>query len=106
MHIANGQPVANFSIATNDRRTDRTDWHRIVAWGKLAEICEKHLCKGRKILVEGRIQNNDYLDRDGKKCHSSQIVADNIEFLDGPKKASNSSETYIPPINTDSDIPF
>ena len=67
-----GQPVANFNLATNERWADksgqmqeRTEWHKIVVWGKIAETCEKYLKKGRQAYIEGRIQTRDWEDKDG-----------------------------------------
>ncbi|MGI8424767.1 MAG: single-stranded DNA-binding protein [Chloroflexota bacterium] len=82
-----GEPVTTFSVATN-RRTqkdgqwgDETDWHNVVAWGKLAEQCNEYLNKGRKIYVEGRLQTRSY-DKDGAKQYRTEIVANTMLMLD------------------------
>ncbi len=85
-----GQPVTHFRIATNDRWTDRsgnqqerTEWHRIVTFGKLAETCRDYLSKGRQVYVEGRIQTRQWEDRDGNKRSTTEIVAQVVRFLGG-----------------------
>ncbi|QED27769.1 single-stranded DNA-binding protein [Microvenator marinus] len=85
-----GQPVANFNLATNERWNDkngqsqeRTEWHRVVVWGKLAELCEKYLKKGRQAYVEGRLQTNSWDDKDGNKRYTTEVVAQTVQFLDG-----------------------
>jgi single-strand DNA-binding protein len=84
-----GQAVANFNIATSEswtnkegNREERTEWHRIVVWGKLAELCGEFLAKGRKVYVEGRLQTRSY-DKDGVTRYVTEIKAQDIQFLDG-----------------------
>ena len=86
-----GQPVASFSLATTERwsdkngqRQDRTEWHNIVVWGKLAELANQYLKKGRSAYIEGRITNRSWDDRDGNKKYRTEIVANQIQFLGGP----------------------
>lgn len=84
-----GRPVARFQIATNEqlfypdtkKTVDRTEFHRIVAWGKLAEFCEKFLEQGRQILIEGRLRWRSWEDRDGNKRNSTEVEAVNIVLL-------------------------
>ena len=83
-----GQAVANFNVATNERWTDksgqtqeRTEWHRVVVWGRQAENCEKYLSKGRQVYVEGRLQTREWDDKDGNKRYTTEIVAQNVQFL-------------------------
>lgn len=85
-----GQAVANFNIATNERWTDksgqsqeRTEWHRIVVWGRQAENCEKYLSKGRNVFVEGRLQTREWETKEGEKRKTTEITAQNVQFLDG-----------------------
>lgn len=86
-----GQPVANFTLATNRRWTDRegnrqeqTEWHRIVCWGKQAEIAGQYLRKGKQIFVEGRLQTRSWEDRNsGEKRHTTEVVCDNFQMLGG-----------------------
>lgn len=80
-YTASGQAVASFSLATTETFKDKagtkqqkTTWHNIVIWGKLAEICNQYLKKGSKIYVEGKIENRSYEDRDGNKKYVSEIV--------------------------------
>jgi single-strand DNA-binding protein len=87
---AGGQAVANFSVATdetykdrNGERQKRTEWHKIVVWGKQAEIAQKYLKKGSLIFIEGRIQSRDWQDKEGQKRTSFEIVATNFRMLGG-----------------------
>ncbi len=87
-YTPNGTAVANFNIATTERFTNkngekesRTEWHRIVAWGRLAEICNEYLKKGKQIYVEGRIQTRQWEDKDGNKQKSTEIIANNMVML-------------------------
>ncbi len=84
-----GQNVCTFGIATNQTWTDaqgqkqqRAEYHNIVAWGKLAEICGQYLAKGRKVYVEGRLQTREWESQDGQKRQRTEIVADNMILLD------------------------
>lgn len=86
-----GTAVANFNLATseswNDKagaKQERTEWHRVVVWGKLAELCEKYLAKGRQCFVEGRLQTRNWDDKDGNKRYTTEIVATTVQFLGGP----------------------
>jgi single-strand DNA-binding protein len=83
-----GQPVASFSIATNERFKDkdgnwkdRTEWHRIVAWARLAEVCGEYLRKGSQVYVEGRIQTRDWEDKEGQKRQTTEIVILSMQML-------------------------
>jgi single-strand DNA-binding protein len=87
-YTAGGQPVGNFTVATNDRWTDksgqtqeRTEWHRIVVWGKQAENCGQYLKKGRSVYVEGRIQTREWTNKEGQKQYTTEIVANQVQFL-------------------------
>lgn len=87
-----GQAVTSFSIATNRSWTDaqgvrqeKAEFHNIVAWGKLAEICGQYLSKGRKVYIEGRMQTRDWTGDDGVRRFKSEIVADNMIILDRPQ---------------------
>ncbi len=91
--------VANFSLATNERsfspnaseNEERTEWHRIVCWGKQAEFCEKYLTKGKQILVEGRLRTEKWQDRDGNQRSTTKITAQNITLLGRRDEGSDTS---------------
>lgn len=87
--IPSGQMVATFSVATNrvwidksGQKQERADFHNVVVWGKLAEICSQYVKKGRKIYVEGRMQTRDWEGEDGQKRYRSEIVCENFILLD------------------------
>lgn len=87
--IPGGQNVATFSVATNlswtdssGQRQDKAEFHNVVAWRKLAEICGQYLKKGMKVYIEGRLQTRDWEGEDGQKRYRTEIVADNMIMLD------------------------
>jgi len=89
-YTGSGQAVANFTMATdesykdrNGERQKRTEWHKIVVWGKQAEIAQQYLKKGSLIFVEGRIQSREWQDKEGQKRTSFEIVANNFRMLGG-----------------------
>jgi single-strand DNA-binding protein len=91
-----GQAVTNFTMATSERFTDRngdqqerTEWHRIVVWGKTAENCAQYLAKGRSVYVEGRLQTRDWEDKDGNKRQTTEISAQRVQFLGGPRSGGS-----------------
>lgn len=84
-----GQSVASFSIATNRVYTDgqgqkkeQADYHNVVAWGRLGEICAQYLNKGKKVYIDGRIQNREWQAQDGTKKYRTEVVAENMIMLD------------------------
>lgn len=86
-YTPSSRPVCNFRMATSENwkdksgaRQERTEWHRVVAWGDLAETCGKYLAKGRLVHVEGKLQTRTY-DKDGQKHYATEIVADRVTFL-------------------------
>jgi len=92
-YTTNGGAVANFNMATNESWTDkagqkqeRTEWHRIVVWGKLGELCGQYLSKGRQAFIEGRLQTREWTDKEGGKRYTTEIVAQNVQFLGGPNE--------------------
>ena len=116
-HTASGSVVANFSVATDERWTDadgnrqtRTEWHNIVVWRKLAEICGQYLRKGRLVFIEGRIQTREWDDRDGNKRRTTEIVASNMQMLEGrgqvQESADQQDQSDMEIGITDDDIPF
>lgn len=87
-----GQSVGNFSLATNHvwkdasgQRQERPEYHDIVAWGKLAEISQQYLSKGRRVYIEGRLQTRDWTGNDGIRRFKTEIIAENMIMLDGPR---------------------
>jgi len=88
-YTSDGRAVTNFSIATSDEWKDketgekrqRTEWHRIVAFNKLGEICGEYLSKGKQVYIEGQIRTRDWEDRDGNKRYTTEIVANNMLML-------------------------
>jgi single-strand DNA-binding protein len=127
-YIPSGQAVANFTLATNDRWRDkegnnqeRTEWHRIVVWGKTAENCAQYLQKGRSVYIEGRLQTRDWEDKEGNKRQTTETIAQTVQFLggrggaggesgggpienSGPSSAGSSGGESPPPPS--SDVPF
>ena len=118
-----GTSVAKFTLATNEvwkdqsgEKQERTEWHNIVAWSKLAEICGQYLSKGSRVYIEGRIQTRSWEDKEGNKRYTTEIRADNMVMLSGkgeetrPEKsaaaAASSEGGSIEPEITDDDIPF
>jgi len=87
-YIESGSAVCNFSLATseswNDKsgeKQERTEWHRVVCWEKLAEICAEHLSKGRQVYVEGQLQTRKWEDREGNERYTTEIKARTVQFL-------------------------
>ncbi len=107
-------PVATFSVATTERwkdaegnRQERTEWHRIVAWRGLAEVCREHLHKGDKVFVEGKLQTRKWEDQDGNTRYTTEIVARDMEMLGGRQEGAGSQSegnTAEPPMPDD--VPF
>jgi len=120
-HTNSGQPVANLRVATSRRVKDRdgnwsdqTEWHSVVCFGRTAENVGQYLHKGSKIFVEGRIQTRSWDDREGKKQYRTEVVAENLRFLDskggdsggGSGMASRDSGGEAQDFPSDDDIPF
>ena len=138
-----GTAVANLNLATSDtwmdrqsgQRQERTEWHRIVAWGRLAEICNQYLKKGSKVYIEGRLQTRSWEGQDGQKRYTTEIVAGEMQMLDsredtggyqqqqpaaapsgqpqggapsgGPQQGQQGAAPEPPPFNDpDDDLPF
>ena len=96
--VAGGQNVARLSVATSENWTDRegqkqerTEWHRVVVWGKLAELCGKYLAKGRQVYLEGRLQTRSWEDNQGQKKYSTEIVANVVQFLGGQQEGRSAN---------------
>jgi single-strand DNA-binding protein len=106
---ANGSSVVSFPLATTERWTDkngekkdRTEWHNIVAWGKLADLANQYLSKGRSTYIEGRITTNSWDDKDGNKRYRTEIVATQIQFLGGSNP--NTTDDAASAVSTDKDV--
>ncbi|AFY01270.1 single-stranded DNA-binding protein [Bdellovibrio bacteriovorus] len=122
--IGSGSTVARLNLATSEswvkdgQRQERTEWHRITVWGKLAEICGKHLSKGRQVYVEGKLQTRQWEDQQGQKRYTTEIVASTVQFLGaagGEKSSGNSmgNDDFNfqdfgpePSFNSNDEIPF
>jgi len=127
-YTPDGSPVASFSLATSENWTDksgtrqeRTEWHNIVAWNKLADICKQLLAKGRQVYIEGRIQTREYTDREGAKRRITEIIASQMVMLGSRPQGAEAGVQPMEPVArpatdadqafgdsgiTDSDIPF
>ena len=95
--LPSGQPVAEMRIATtevfrdrNEQQQEKTEWHRIVVYGKQAENCAKYLAKGRQVYLEGRIQTRSWDDKEGKKQYMTEVVANQVVFLGGGRGGEDS----------------
>ena len=120
-YLSNGTTVANFRIATSENRVNRasgekttiTEWHRIVAFGRLAEICGEYLTKGKQVYIEGRIRTRSWEDKEGTRKYTTEIVANQMQMLGTPGAPAESPGTEkelgidqegIP--GPDDDVPF
>jgi len=102
-YTQSGQAVASFTLATSESWTDksgerkeRTEWHRISAWGKVGELCAQYLSKGRTVYVEGRIQTRDWEDKEGNKRQTTEINAQTVQFLGGPRSEGGGGPSPAP----------
>ena len=113
-----GVAVANFTLATSENWTSKegkketkTEWHRIVAFGRLAEICGEYLNKGKQVYIEGKIQTRQWEDKDGNKRYTTEIVANTLQMLGRAEKAEEAAPAGMPaaeepPATETDDIPF
>lgn len=111
-YTPSGAPVCNFSMATSEswvdksgQKQERTEWHRIVVWNKIAELCHKYLSKGRQAYIEGRLQTRSWEDQNGQKRYTTEINASTVQFLGGQAQASQSMDRSMDqsaPSNDDS----
>ena len=112
-YTPSGVAVANFTVATSEdwkdkesgEKKERTEWHRIVAFGKLGEICGQYLSKGRQVYIEGRIQTRDWEDKNGVKRYTTEIVASQMQML-GAKDEANAGRPAGPSAADIADAPF
>lgn len=115
-HLPNGDAVCNFSLATTEswkdkdgNKQDKTEWHNIVIFRKLAEIAGEYLKKGRPVYIEGRLQTRKWQDKEGKDRYTTEIVADQMQMLGGREEAKEVAKpTQVPTGFEDmaDDIPF
>jgi single-strand DNA-binding protein len=115
-YTPSGTAVANFNLATTERftnrngeRDSRTEWHRVVAWGRLAEICNQYLKKGKQIYVEGRLQTRTWEDQTGAKRYTTEVTALNMVMLGrvGEAEEAPTEDAAAPSSGKDDDdLPF
>lgn len=122
-YLPNGGAVANLTLATSERWKDKTtgeeqektEWHRVVMFGRLGEITGQYLKKGSKIYVEGKLQTRKWQDKEGVERYTTDIVANEMQMLDGkqqggeqdaPRSSSKQPENKLADDFDDSDIPF
>jgi single-strand DNA-binding protein len=123
-----GQRVANFRMATSrswngqdGQRQEKTEWHSIVAWGKLADICERYLTKGKQVYVEGRLETRSWQDKEGQTRYKTEIICETMQMLgragerggepggDMPRGGGAPDESFAPAGGgggSDDDLPF
>ena len=109
--LSSGNALTTFNVATSEnwkdkdgQKQERTEWHRIVVWGKLAEICGKYLAKGREAYIEGKLQTRSWEDQQGQKKYTTEVVATNVQFIGG--QAQQSSSNYTSSNDSSSNDPF
>jgi single-strand DNA-binding protein len=122
-YTASGTAVAGFSLATSERFKgkngeweDRTEWHNITLWGRLAEIAGEYLAKGKTVYIEGRLQTRKWQDKDGRDRYTTEVVGEKMQMLSGKgegggrpggRQESQEPAGYEEPVfNPDDDIPF
>jgi len=116
-YTASGTAVAGFSAATNERYKnkageweERTEWHTITLWGRLAEIAGEYLSKGKSVYLEGRLQTRKWQDRDGKDRYTTEIIGERMQMLSkketGREGDPSSDSFYQPPNSGGDDYPF
>ena len=111
-----GTPVATFNVATTEmwtnkdgQREDSTEWHRVVTWGRLAEVVRDYLKKGKQVYIEGKLKTRSWEDRDGQKRYVTEIVASQMLMLGRTPQQSEASGETTPepfPSGSDDDLPF
>jgi single-strand DNA-binding protein len=100
-YTPSGAAVCNFSVATSESWTDKnsgqknekTEWHRVVVWGKLAELCNQYLSKGRQAFIEGKLQTRAWDDKDGNKRYTTEISASTVQFIGAQGQAGSNYES-------------
>jgi single-strand DNA-binding protein len=110
-HTPSGAAVCNFSLATSEtwndknsgQKQEKTEWHRVVVWGKLAELCNQYLAKGRQAFVEGRLQTRSWDDKSGQKRYTTEINATTVQFIGGQATAGQASAGQGAPMQQSND---
>jgi len=123
-YTTSGQGVASFSVATSEKfknksgdMEERTEWHNVVLWGKLAEIAKEYLSKGKTVYIEGRLQTRKWQDKDGRDRYTTEVVGDRMQMLSpkgdggrsgGGRGGNEPTAAYDDPVgyNQDDEIPF
>ena len=112
-YIQSGAAVANFSLATSETwkdksgaKQEKTEWHNVIAWNKLAEICGEYLSKGMLVYIEGKLTTRTWEDKQGGKRQTTEIIADTMKMLGGGKPKEKHEESGGAPAAEDQDIPF
>ena len=113
-YTQNETPVATFSVASTERwkdsdgnKQEHTEWHRVVAWRRLAEVCGEHLHKGNKVFIEGKMQTRKWEDQDGNTRYTTEIVARDLEMIGSRQENAGSppnGDIKEPPMPDD--VPF
>jgi single-strand DNA-binding protein len=101
-HTPSGMSVCNFSLATSEnwkdkqsgQKQEKTEWHRIVAWGKQAELCHQYLAKGRQVYVEGKLQTRSWDDKTGQKRYTTEILVSSIQFVSGSAGSDSANQSF------------
>jgi len=108
-----GQTVASFGVATNlvwndpsGQRQEKVEFHNVVAWRKLAEICGQYLKKGQRVYIEGRLQTRDWVGQDGVRRYRTEIIAENMIMLGGPMGSRPASSPYEGQPTSAPDVPI
>ena len=109
-YTLSGAAVTTLSVATSEswkddsgNRQERTEWHRVVLWRRLAEVAGEYLKKGSKVYFEGRLQTRSWEDKDGVKRYTTEIICDVMTMLDGRGDSGGSSRSPEPPAASDSE---
>jgi single-strand DNA-binding protein len=113
-HLPSGQAAVGFSIATDEsfsdkegQKQDRVQWHHIVAFGKLAEVCNEYLTKGRQVYVEGRLRTREFeAKNDGGKRQRTEIIASRVQFLGAPPTEKDEASAIEEPSVPADEVPF
>ena len=111
-YTQDGTPAASFTVATTERwkgndgqMHEQTEWHRVTAWRRLAEICGEYLSKGSRVYIEGKLKTRSY-EQDGQKRYVTEIVASEMKMLSPSKKGVSGGDNSHEPSQVGDDVPF